>query len=54
MSRSSTSEVKRGLKDPNSEILEAVGGALGLGLVDVTSWVLRRIRGISGPVARAA
>jgi transcriptional regulator with XRE-family HTH domain len=48
------SEVERGLKDPSSEILEAVVGALGLGLVDVTSRVVRRLRGISGPVALAA
>ncbi len=48
------SEIERGLKDPSSEILEAVAGALGLGLVDVTSRVTRRLRGISGPVALAA
>jgi transcriptional regulator with XRE-family HTH domain len=48
------SEVERGLKDPSSEILEAVAGALGLGLVDLTSRVVRRLRGISGPVALAA
>lgn len=48
------SEVERGLKDPSSEILEAVVGALGLGLVDVTTRVVRRLRGISGPVALAA
>ncbi len=48
------SEVERGLKDPSSEILEAVVGALGLGLADVASRVVHRLRGISGPVALAA
>jgi transcriptional regulator with XRE-family HTH domain len=48
------SEVERGLKDPSSEMLQAVAGALGLGLVDLASRVVRRQRGISGPVALAA
>jgi DNA-binding XRE family transcriptional regulator len=50
------SEVERGLKDPSSEILGAVAGALGLRLVDLTSRVSRRLRsgGISGPVCLAA
>jgi transcriptional regulator with XRE-family HTH domain len=48
------SEIERGLKDPSSEILEAVAGALGLRLVDVASRVVRRLGRISGPVALAA
>jgi transcriptional regulator with XRE-family HTH domain len=48
------SEVERGLKDPSSEILGAVAGALGLGLVDLASRVVGRLGGISGPVALAA
>jgi DNA-binding XRE family transcriptional regulator len=50
------SEVERGLKEPSSEILGAVAGALGLRLVDLTSRVSRRLRsgGISGPVCLAA
>jgi transcriptional regulator with XRE-family HTH domain len=48
------SEVERGLKEPSSEVLGAVAGALGLGLVDLTSRVARTLRGISGPVALAA
>jgi len=48
------SEVERGLKEPSSEVLSAVAGALGLRLVDLTSRVSRSLRGISGPVALAA
>lgn len=48
------SEVERGLKEPSSEVLSAVAGALGLRLVDLTSRVARSLRGISGPVALAA
>lgn len=33
------SEVERGLKDPSSEVLAAVAGALGLRLVELTSRV---------------
>ncbi|MBF4162074.1 helix-turn-helix domain-containing protein [Nocardioides acrostichi] len=49
------SEVERGLKEPSSEILRAVGGALGLGLVDLTSRVARSVTSRpAGPVALAA
>jgi transcriptional regulator with XRE-family HTH domain len=48
------SEIERGLKEPSSEVLTAVAGALGLRLVDLTSRVSRTLRGISGPVALAA
>ncbi len=48
------SEVERGLKEPSSEVLGAVHGALGLRLVDLTSRVSRRLARPSGPLARAA
>jgi transcriptional regulator with XRE-family HTH domain len=48
------SEVERGLKEPSSEILGAVAGALGLRLVDLTSRVSRQLTRISGPVCLAA
>lgn len=48
------SEVERGLKEPSSEILGAVAGALGLRLVDLTSRVTRRLARIAGPVCLAA
>jgi transcriptional regulator with XRE-family HTH domain len=50
------SEVERGLKEPSSEILGAVAGALGLRLVDLTTRVSRRLSAgtISGPVCLAA
>jgi transcriptional regulator with XRE-family HTH domain len=48
------SEVERGLKEPSSEVLGAVAGALGLRLVDLTTRISRRLTRISGPVALAA
>lgn len=61
------SEIERGRKEPSSEVLGAVSGALQLTLVDVTRLVLRRLAPIdltsrrsgpydrpSGPVALAA
>jgi transcriptional regulator with XRE-family HTH domain len=50
------SEVERGLKEPSSEVLGAVSGALGLRLVDLTTRVARSLLGSrgSGPVALAA
>jgi transcriptional regulator with XRE-family HTH domain len=50
------SEIERGLKEPSSEVLGAVAGALGLRLVDLTTRVSRRLATgrISGPVALAA
>ncbi len=48
------SEVERGRKEPSSEVLGAVAGALGLRLVDLTSRVSRRLTRISGPVCLAA
>jgi transcriptional regulator with XRE-family HTH domain len=48
------SEVERGRKEPSSEVIGAVAGALGLRLVDLTSRITQRIGGISGPVCLAA
>lgn len=52
------SEVERGRKEPSSEVVEAVGGALGLRLVDLTTRVSRRLHAAPasprGPVALAA
>ncbi len=50
------SEIERGRKEPSSEVIEAVGGALGLRLVDLTTRVSRRLIGArpSGPLALAA
>jgi transcriptional regulator with XRE-family HTH domain len=45
------SEVERGRKEPSSEVLQAVAGALDLRLVDLTVRVSRRLR---GPLALAA
>lgn len=48
------SEVERGLKEPSSEVLGAVAGALGLRLVDLTTRVSERLTSIAGPVCLAA
>lgn len=52
------SEIERGRKEPSSEMLAAVGGALGLPLIDLTRAVSRRLRTTArrppGPVALAA
>jgi DNA-binding XRE family transcriptional regulator len=45
------SEVERGLKEPSSEVVAAVAGALGLRLADLTLRVARRLH---GPVCLAA
>ena len=47
------SEIERGLKEPSSEILGAVHGALGLRLVDVTFRVSQQLGRMSGPLALA-
>src|SRR5829696_3316865 len=39
------SEIERGLKDPSSEVLAAVAGALGATLIDLTSQVTGELRG---------
>lgn len=51
------SEIERGRKEPSSEMLAAVGGALGLPLLDLTRAVGRRLARVgrpSGPVALAS
>ena len=50
------SEIERGRKEPSSEVIEAVGGALGLRLVDLTTRVSRRLAATQprGPLALAA
>src|SRR6476469_7033420 len=49
------SEVERGRKEPSSEILGAVSGALGLRLVDLTTRVTRSlVSRPAGPLALAA
>jgi transcriptional regulator with XRE-family HTH domain len=48
------SEIERGRKEPSSEVLQAVAGALGLRLVDLTIRVARRLSRVRGPVCLAA
>ena len=49
------SEVERGRKEPSSEILGAVAGALGLRLVDLTTRITRTLSSRPiGPLALAA
>src|SRR5262245_2245158 len=48
------SEIERGRKEPSSEVLQAVAGALGLRLLDLTTRVARRLTEVRGPVCLAA
>lgn len=52
------SEIERGRKDPSSEVLSAVGGALGLSVFDLTRRAARHLGPVpsrpSGPVCLAA
>jgi transcriptional regulator with XRE-family HTH domain len=49
------SEVERGLKDPSSEILSAVAGALELSLRDIAAGVATQLsRALRGPLCLAA
>jgi transcriptional regulator with XRE-family HTH domain len=48
------SEVERGRKEPSSEVLQAVSGALGLGLLDLTTRVAQQLTAVRGPVCLAA
>jgi transcriptional regulator with XRE-family HTH domain len=49
------SELERGLKDPSSEVLSAVSGALGLSVLDLTRRAGQRLAPrVSGPVCLAA
>ncbi|GEO96717.1 helix-turn-helix domain-containing protein [Kocuria turfanensis] len=47
------SEIERGVKDPSSEIIAAVVGALGLNLLDLTAGTTGVLRD-AAPAARAA
>jgi transcriptional regulator with XRE-family HTH domain len=42
------SEIERGLKEPSSEMIAAVAGALGVTLIDLTTAVADELRGDSG------
>ena len=48
------SEIERGRKEPSSEVLQAVAGALDLRLVDLTIRIARRLTEVRGPVCLAA
>jgi transcriptional regulator with XRE-family HTH domain len=51
------SEVERGLKDPSSEIVAAIAGALEITVLELTTQIVRDLRTRSafrGPVALAA
>lgn len=47
------SEMERGLKEPSSEMLAAVAGALELSLLDLTLGVAERVAPATMPAARA-
>jgi hypothetical protein len=48
------SEVERGLKDPSSEILAAMAGALGLSIADLASRVASSVTSSQAPLCMAA
>ncbi|MDT4956677.1 MAG: hypothetical protein QOD31_476 [Pseudonocardiales bacterium] len=49
------SEIERGRKDPSSEILSAISGALGLSVLDLTRRAGQHLAaGVRGPVCLAA
>jgi transcriptional regulator with XRE-family HTH domain len=49
------SELERGRKDPSSEILSAVSGALGLSVADLTRRAAQRfVAAATGPICLAA
>lgn len=43
------SEIERGRKDPSSEVLSAISGALGITLLDLTLGIARRLSNSSEP-----
>lgn len=47
------SEVERGLKEPSSEMIAAIAGALETTLIDLTSSVADELRGASAPASAA-
>ena len=48
------SEIERGLKEPSSEIIAAVSGALGTSLLDLTIDVARSLAVVSPPAAEVS
>ena len=48
------SELERGLKEPSSEVLAAIAGALRLSVADLTSRAVERLTVVRGPVCMAA
>ena len=48
------SEIERGLKEPSSEIIAAVGGALGTTLLDLTLDVAQSLADMSPPAAQVS
>ena len=48
------SEVERGLKDPSSELLAAMAGALGLSIADLASRVASAVMSPQAPLCMAA
>lgn len=48
------SELERGLKEPSSEVLAALAGALRLSVADLTSRAVERLTATRGPVCLAA
>lgn len=48
------SEVERGLKDPSSELLAAIAGALGLSVAEIATRVAATTLGSQSPVCLAA
>ena len=48
------SEVERGLKDPSSELLAAMAGALGLSVADLASRVASAGKSLDAPLCLAA
>ena len=48
------SEVERGLKDPSSELLAAMAGALGLSIADLASRVASAGKSLHSPLCLAA
>lgn len=48
------SEVERGLKEPSSEMIAAIAGALDAGLLELTSAVADELRSTAAPAATPA
>ncbi|MPV50241.1 MULTISPECIES: helix-turn-helix domain-containing protein [unclassified Pseudactinotalea] len=48
------SEMERGVKDPSSEMIAAVAGALGVSLIDLTSAVARELHAPAAGAPRGA